>query len=121
MAVILLDQEQVSEETNGPRLINEFNIEITFTRHLSPSNPEKTIESQYIHVTNNALQPKSFNIRIEEGNFLLPEDLSWTGPSAETPYTKRLVFDKSPYPPESEWKESWTKCWKEPEGKNYWD
>jgi hypothetical protein len=36
-------------------------------------------------------------------------------------YTKRLVFDISPYPPESEWKDRWSEVWLMPEGENYWD
>ncbi len=36
-------------------------------------------------------------------------------------WTKRLVFDKSPYLPEAEWKKSWTGFWKVDDGNNPWD
>jgi hypothetical protein len=111
---------QMSKDSKSPHLITQVNMEITLTKHKNPARNEK-LESKHIHVTDDALRPKSFNIRIEDGNFALPEDVLYNGPNVETPYTKRLVFDKSPYPPESEWKESWLEDWKESEGTNYWD
>jgi hypothetical protein len=67
-----------------------------------------------------AFQPKSFTVRIEQGKFSPPghiDDVFARDPR----YTKRLVFNKSPYPPESEWKESWREDWTMPEGQNWWD
>jgi len=119
-AVTPLHQEQVCKEADGPRLISQFNLEITLTKHLNPHQSGGEID-QYRHFIADAPRPKLFHVRLEEGNFPLPEDLSWTGPGAKTPYTKRLVFDNSPYPPESEWKESWIEFWKDPEAKNFWD
>jgi hypothetical protein len=77
-------------------------------------------------LTDDAFQPKSFIVRIEDGNFFTPESVCTfkkTGRSSEkTPdWTKRLVFDKSPYPLESDWKDSWKELWMTPADENYWD
>jgi hypothetical protein len=112
--------DQAYKDSKSPHLISQLNIEITLTKHLSPD-PKKELESRHIHVTDDAFRSKSFNIRIEQGNFALPEDLLCNGSNVATRYTKRIVFDTSPYPPEPEWKESWLEGWKEPEGRNYWD
>jgi hypothetical protein len=103
-----LRQEQMCKEGDDPRLISQFNLEITLTKHLNPHQSRGEVD-QYKHFTADALTPKSFHVKLEEGNFPLPENLSWTGPSAKTPYTKRLVFDNSLYPPESEWKDPETR------------
>jgi hypothetical protein len=110
----------MSEDSENPRLLCQLNMVIALTKHLH-TDPKKEVEIKNIHVTDDALRPKSFNVRLEQGNFPLPEDLSYNGPGVSTPYTKPLLFDHSPYPPESEWKESWLEGWKEPEGHNYWD
>jgi hypothetical protein len=114
------DQDQGTEKADGTRLFGQFDMEITLTKHLHPQGPEKEVE-QYKYFTADVLRPRLFHVRLEEGKFPLPEDLSWTGPSAKTPYTKQLVFNSSPYPPESEWKESWVEFWKDPDTKNFWD
>jgi len=76
-------------------------------------------------LTDDAFQPKSFTVRIEQGNFSTParlkHEFAHLGPNRDLTWTKRLVFNTSPYPPESEWKETWKELWKEPDGRNYWD
>jgi hypothetical protein len=67
-----------------------------------------------------AFQPKSFTVRIEQGNFAPPGHINDIF-TRKKGYTKRLVFDKPPYPPESEWKESWREDWAVDKGHNWWD
>jgi len=64
-------------------------------------------------LTEDAFLPKLFNIQIETGNFLLPADVgdqvvpslvpSLTGSKPYLKWSRRLIFDISPYPPQSEW------------------
>ena len=57
-------------------------------------------------LTDEAFKPKTFSVMLEKGNFLTPQDEML---SAEDKYTPRFAFrpefDRSPYPPRSEWKE----------------
>ncbi|KAF2673079.1 hypothetical protein BT63DRAFT_451109 [Microthyrium microscopicum] len=117
------DQNQTSEDSGSPRLISEFNMEIQITKHLDPKEPKSEKKMDQIFLTDDALQPRSFNVRLEEGRFpsrpqsLNPDYFA----SEETPYTKRLVFDISPFPPESAWTELFMDSWRECEGENWWD
>jgi len=114
--------DQVFGDSESPRLVSLLNMEITLTKHLNPAR-NKEPEPKHINVTDDALRPKLFNVRLEEGIFPLPEDFDLHGPGVKTPYEKRLVFDPSPYPPASEWKQEWKEhqMLDEGEGKNYWD
>lgn len=57
-------------------------------------------------LTNDAFLPKTYTVRLEEGNFLTPYDLMLPEEDQYTPrFALRLAFDKSPYPPRHEWKE----------------
>lgn len=49
-----------------------------------------------------AFRPKSFNVIIEDGQFARPSE---TASDAKNYWTKRLVFDKSPFPVRSERKD----------------
>jgi hypothetical protein len=68
-------------------------------------------------LTDDAFRPKSFNVRIEQGNFATPagigSEFSRLYPSPDLRWAMRLIFDPSPYPPESEWKNS--------RGNHFWD
>ena len=67
--------------------------------------------------------PRLFTVRIEQGRFPLPAMKYNDTPSTEKcrDYERRLLFDRSPYPPESKWRESWKEDFTDPEGPNYWD
>ena len=57
-----------------------------------------------LSLTDDAFRPKSYTVRIERGNFIEPCCIGYS--SSESPrFALRLLFDKSPYPPRSEWKE----------------
>jgi hypothetical protein len=127
-AITPTNQEQnFDKESQKPTLPVAFDIEIALTKHISPLRNGNEVD-QYKYFTPEILKPRTFHVKLEEGHFPLPEDLEWnarTGSSAETPYTRRLIFDKSPYPPLSEWKDpSWIDMWKDwenPEAKNIWE
>lgn len=117
------NDEKISQDHQNPHLLGQINLEITLTKHL----PAKLQNSNYKNYTrlndkcllDDAFRPKSFIIKIEQGNFAPPS--FEIGHTFDLKYTKRLIFNISPYPPESEWKESWKEIWLEPEGHNWWD
>jgi len=114
------DRVQASGDTGSPHLLRKFDLEITITKHVH-RDPKMEVQAGQINVTDDALRSRSFSVRLEEGNFPLPDTFAYDGPGVETPYTKRLVFDKSPYPPESQWNDYWRESYTEPEGFNCWD
>lgn len=130
-AIEPLDDNQTPQDPQSPHLLDQLNIEIALTDRLPPFARKYHEKDTMINggsLTDDAFQPKSFTVRIEQGNFLLPilltnesANLSPGRGSTRQNWTKRLVFNTSPYPPESEWKETWKELWKEPEGFNYWD
>jgi hypothetical protein len=68
-----------------------------------PENPKISINR--VNLEDSAFnQPKSFRITIEKGKFA-------TLGNKMKDYRKRIVFDKSPYPPESGWTELWKDGW----------
>lgn len=71
-------------------------------------------------MTEDALQPRSFNIRIKQGNFALPMALH-NQPDAKKEYIKHLVFDILPYSSKSDWEKGWFGMWFDPDDVNYWD
>lgn len=125
-AIEPLDDSQTPQGHQSPYLLGQLNIEITLTKRL-PLFARKTHEKNTMvnggSLTDDAFRPKLFTVRIEQGNFSTPAFnlFAYLGPSRALTWTKRLVFNTSPYPPESEWKETWKEDWKEPDGCNYWD
>ncbi|KAF2431960.1 hypothetical protein EJ08DRAFT_732719 [Tothia fuscella] len=103
---------QSTTDTNdeAPRLIAQLHLETTLT-------------GDGDNLTDEAFRPKFFNVGIEDGYFATPVDPSQPLATSahEQSWTKRLVFDNSPFPPASEWKVDayWGSC--DPEGSNCWD
>lgn len=127
-AIEPLDYSQTPQGHQSPHLLGQLNIEITLTKRLPPfvrKHHEKNTMVNGGSLTDDAFQPKSFTVRIEQGSFITParlkNEFAHIGPHENLTWTKRLVFNTSPYPPESEWKETWKENWKEPDGCNYWD
>jgi hypothetical protein len=55
-------------------------------------------------LTDDAFRPKSYTIRIEKGNFTEPCHVGYSSSYTPPRFALRLLFDKSPYPPRSEWR-----------------
>ncbi|PSR81351.1 hypothetical protein BD289DRAFT_393570 [Coniella lustricola] len=95
------------QKKGGPRTLGTLELVVT----VKPQLPEKLDRQPgaRAHVLNerglteDAFQPKRFTITVEQGNFVEP---CYVGESSSfsSRYAFRLVFDKSPYPPRSEWK-----------------
>jgi len=127
-AIEHLDDNQTPQGHQSPHLLGQLSLEITLTKRLPPFARKKHEKNTMVNegsLTGDAFQPKSFTVRIEQGNFSTParlkNEFAHLGSDRDLTWTKRLVFDTSPYPPESEWKETWKELWKEPDGRNYWD
>ncbi|OTA58800.1 hypothetical protein K449DRAFT_467015 [Hypoxylon sp. EC38] len=104
----------------GPQLFGQLDIELTLTKQL-PRWVQSSILSKSTMVnehslTDDAYRPKTFTIRIEKGNFVAPCIVGYPG-SGMPRFALRLVFDKSPYPPRSEWKEPGRGAY----GGQFWD
>jgi hypothetical protein len=115
-----VDDNQTPQDQQSPHLLGQLNLEITLIQRLPPSSRKFHAKNTMVNggsLTDDAFQPKSFTARIEQGNFSTPAHIN----SSDRHWTKRLVFNTSPYPPESEWKESWRELWTMDEGNNYWD
>ncbi|KAI0450202.1 hypothetical protein F5B21DRAFT_491615 [Xylaria acuta] len=95
-------------DSSQPKLLGQIDLEITLTRRLAgrahrwaeahPSNAEHMNKN----LTDDAYRTKSYTVRIERGNFIQPCYIG--DQNLDTPrYSLRLLFDKSPYPPRSEW------------------
>ncbi|KAI1213100.1 uncharacterized protein F4807DRAFT_457185 [Annulohypoxylon truncatum] len=88
----------------GPQLLGQLDLEITLTKRL-PKLAETSVLAQGTGInerslTDDAFQPRLFTVRIEKGNFVVPASTV----SSDWRYELRLLFDKSPYPPRSQWK-----------------
>ncbi|KAI3340806.1 hypothetical protein F4824DRAFT_401190 [Ustulina deusta] len=104
-----LDQTTTTKSGSGqPELLGQLGLEITLTKRLAgrarswaeehPSNAELLNKN----LTDDAYRTKSYTVRIERGNFIQPCYIG--SQNSDTPrYSLRLLFDKSPYPPRSEW------------------
>lgn len=96
--------------TNAPRRpsqLTQFNIEITLTKRritaLGDAVNRLVINEQLL--TDAAFLPKEYTVKLENGQFLCASDVG--GRYSDSPrFRTRLVFDKSPYPPREEWKET---------------
>ncbi|KAF2237046.1 hypothetical protein EV356DRAFT_565140 [Viridothelium virens] len=100
-------QDTGSTWTKTPKVLGQLDVEITLVNQL-PQCGESTALLNMKNLNGNNLvddsfQPKVYSIRIEEGNFKEPCDGSPPN-SEQYRYARRLLFDKSPYPPRSEWK-----------------
>jgi hypothetical protein len=120
-----LDLTNASNDNKAPRLIGQLNLEITLTGDLPPESRKSHGQSKLVNrgcLTDDAFRPKSFTINIEDGSFTTPISRH-SQPSRidKHPYTKRLLFDTSPLPLESEWKNSGAKALFDPDGVQYWD
>ncbi|KAI9683733.1 MAG: hypothetical protein M1822_005923 [Bathelium mastoideum] len=114
------DQDMASTWAKTPRLLGQLDIEITLINQL-PKCAEGTALSSRPNLNadtlvDDAFQPKSYTIKIERGNFIEPCCIGYTN-LQESRFALRLVFDKSPYPPRSEWKEPEGG----PDGGQFWD
>lgn len=103
------DPSQIASSTQdeNPGLLGQLGLGITLAKRL-PRRVESSIlsESSIINelgLTDDAFRPKSYTVRIEQGNFIEPCYIGC--PSLDRPrFALRLLFDKSPYPPRSEWR-----------------
>ncbi|TRX96927.1 hypothetical protein FHL15_002233 [Xylaria flabelliformis] len=91
---------------NEPHLLGELELEITLTKRLpewvSPQALKDYAKLNESSLHDDAFEPKLFKIRMERGHFMEPAYLSSRG---ATRYSLRLLFDKSPYPVRSEWRQ----------------
>ncbi|KAI0107991.1 hypothetical protein F4776DRAFT_644322 [Hypoxylon sp. NC0597] len=92
----------------GPQLLGKLTLEITLTKRLpqwvQSSNLSKSTMVNEYSLTGDAYRPKTFTVRMEKGNFMVPCFIGYSG-SDKPRFALRLLFDKSPYSPRSEWKE----------------
>ncbi|KAI1460603.1 hypothetical protein F4805DRAFT_369147 [Annulohypoxylon moriforme] len=99
---------QVSNNTwnKGPQLLGQLDLEITLLKQLSKRAKGTIVEKNTLvnegSLTDDAFRTRQFTVRFEKGNFLEPV---CTDPNLDWRYELRLLFDKSPYPPRSQWKE----------------
>jgi hypothetical protein len=125
------DHDETPQGHKSPHLLGQLNLEITLTKRLPPSARGGEMERNGMvnggSLTDDAFRSKKFTVRIEQGKFVLPADIknypelpAIVGDKSISRFlswTRRLVFDISPYPPESEWKETRWKvksenwCW----------
>ncbi|KAI1771033.1 hypothetical protein F4818DRAFT_220235 [Hypoxylon cercidicola] len=107
-------------QNNRPQLLGQLDLEITLSKRL-PTRvdtsilKEGTMVNEY-SLTDDAFRPKSYTVRIEKGNFVEPCTIGY--PKLDNlRFALRLLFDKSPYPPRSEWKTPEGG----PDGGQFWD
>ncbi|KAI0378645.1 hypothetical protein F5Y04DRAFT_261265 [Hypomontagnella monticulosa] len=106
--------------TKKSQILGRLRLKLTLTKRL-PQHAASSILSQSTLVnefslTDDAFLPKSYTIKIEKGNFIEPCCIGY--PNSDRPrFSLRLLFDKSPYPPRSEWK----KPEGGPDGGQFWD
>lgn len=115
-------QGQIASATwnKSPHLLGQLKLEITLTNRL-PRRVQTSILSKStiineLGLEDDAFRPKSYTIRIERGNFIEPCYIGSVS-SHRLRFALRLVFDKSPYPPRSEWR----KPDGGPDGGQFWD
>ncbi|KAI2465523.1 hypothetical protein F4781DRAFT_20980 [Annulohypoxylon bovei var. microspora] len=94
-------------QNKGPQLLGRLDLEITLLKRLpkgaESSNLSKSTGANECSLTDDAFRPKSFTITIERGNFIEPSHVGYPS-SNSSRFAFRLLFDKSPYPPRSEWR-----------------
>jgi len=96
-----------------PQLLGRLDLEITLTKKLArrarahpwaEMHPENAANMNGF-LADDACRPKSYAVRIERGNFIQPSYIGSQNLDIQR-YSLRLLFDRSPYPPRSEWKDS---------------
>ncbi|KAI0839519.1 hypothetical protein F5Y06DRAFT_24223 [Hypoxylon sp. FL0890] len=107
-----------AQNRKGPQLLGQLDLEITLAKRLPEWVKSSVLENiTERSLTDDAFRPKTYTIKIEKGNFMLPCSIGY-GPSWDKPrYALRLLFDKSPYPPRSEWREPG----QGPDDSQFWD
>jgi hypothetical protein len=105
---------ETASTKRGPRLLGRLALQITLVKRVLPQLEKyhpggNNFVGSERGLTDDAFRPKSYTITIEKGNFIQP---CFTGPHSShyesfksCRYALRLLFDKSPYPPRSEWKD----------------
>ena len=92
-----------------PHLLAQFGMELTLTKRRTRPFQSGPLQHGRINeccLTDDAFRPKTYTIRLEQGNFMTPAHARHRMENALTErYALRLLFDKSPYPPRHEWKE----------------
>ncbi|KAI0101712.1 hypothetical protein GGR51DRAFT_308931 [Nemania sp. FL0031] len=97
-------------DSSQPELLGQLGLEITLTKRLAgrarrwAETQPSTAEQMNKNLTDDAYRTKSYIVRIERGNFIQPCYAGYQNSDMQR-YSLRLLFDKSPYPPRSEWKE----------------
>ena len=112
---------QMGRDSNSPHLLGQVDVEIRLINRL----PERVRHSilatstiiNGLGLTDDAFAPKTYRVRIEQGNFVEPCHIGF--PSSDTRFTLRVLFDPSPYPPRSEWREP--QQWGVDDGGQFWD
>ncbi|KAI1496189.1 hypothetical protein F5X99DRAFT_83935 [Biscogniauxia marginata] len=109
-------------QNRSPQLLGQLDLEITLAKRLSQRVESfimtKNTVINELSLTDDAFRPKSYTVRIEKGNFIEPCYIGCPSSSSEKPrFALRLLFDKSPYPPRSEWR----KPEGGPDGGRFWD
>ncbi|KAI1826345.1 hypothetical protein F4861DRAFT_497977 [Xylaria intraflava] len=87
--------------------LGQLDLEITLTRRMAgrarrQKASNTTLEEASRYLGDDALRTKSYTVRIERGNFIIPA-FAGNGFPNQQRYSLRLLFDRSPYPPYSEW------------------
>lgn len=106
----VVNLSSISDLRKDPHHISQFDIELTLAKRRIPRMRAPEMQDRKINeslLTDDAFLPKTYTVRLEEGNFLTT--FAQTLPKKQLVYTPRfalrLAFDKSPYPPRHEWKE----------------
>jgi hypothetical protein len=81
------------------------------TRDCHRGNTFLSVES----LKSGVFEPKSFNIRVEQGNFKLVSEIGKPEIRYPSRYGRRIIFDATPYPPKANWLDP------NNAGHNYWD
>ncbi|KAI1129040.1 hypothetical protein F5Y10DRAFT_161693 [Nemania abortiva] len=97
-------------DSRQPEILGQLDLEITLTRRLAgraqrwAETHASTAEQMNQNLMDDAYRTKSYAVRIERGNFIQPCYVGSSNLDRQR-YSLRLLFDKSPYPPRSEWKD----------------
>ncbi|PIG85327.1 hypothetical protein AARAC_002836 [Aspergillus arachidicola] len=96
-----------SNPPRRPSQLTQFSVEITLTKRRITEQGDVVnrlvINEQLL--TDAAFLPKEYTVKLENGQFLCASDVGRR--YSDSPrFRTRLVFDKSPYPPREEWRET---------------
>ncbi|KAI5925879.1 hypothetical protein F4810DRAFT_612154 [Camillea tinctor] len=96
-----------SKHQDSPAVVAQFILDITLTkRHITSRGP---FDNYYINderLTDEAFGTRQYHVNLEKGNFHSAFDMRMPSvPDWAPVFAYRLVFDKSPYPLPSLWKE----------------